>query len=218
MKYRCPYCGKPGISFVGKIDFLPPFICAKCDYCQELSRCYGRWGGHIGHRLVQFALAVALGGFWIWAACLPGEILSRSDPGLFAVYIWLPLLVWAVLAGGFNWLFCYLDKRDEADGISDPTFRFTMESSLRLWPRVRVGEIYVFRFPERKAKEDGPYIVGMITKAEKSGDQKVVTVRVIKEYLMEAPTAKEAVVLHTLGKLTVRGVVSRTYRLQSEKE
>lgn len=218
MKYRCPYCGNPGISFIEKIDFLPPYIYAKCDYCKEIALCHARWGGHMGHRLVQFALGITLGGFWVWAACLPGEILSRSDPRVFVLYIWLPLLAWAVLAGVFNWLFCYLDKRHEADYISDPTFRFTMGSSLRLWPRVRVGEIYIFRFPNRAKKEDGPYIIGMLTKVDEDGKQKIVTVRVIKEYLMEQPFVEESVKLCTAGSFVVEGVVCRTYRLTPEEE
>ena len=172
----------------------------------------------MGHRLVNFSLGLALGGFWIWAAHLPKELLSGSDPWLFVVYIWLPMLVWAVLTGLFNWLFCYLDKPHQTDCTGDPTFRFAMPGAIRLWPRVRVGEIYVFRFPERKAKEDDPYIVGMVTKVEKNGEQVVVVVRVIKEYLMEAPVTEEPVVLHTAGKFTACGVVSRTYRLPSVQE
>lgn len=118
----------------------------------------------------------------------------------------------------FKWLFCYLDKPAMADYISADKFRFTIPATVRLWPRVRVGEIYLFRFPKRKKREDGPYIIGMVTKVEKDGESQEVTVRVVKEYLMDAPVTEEDIVLTTEGAFFVEGVVSHTYRLPLEEE
>lgn len=218
MKYRCPHCGKPGFSFVEKVDFLPPFLCAKCDCCKEMALCHARWGGHMVQRWIRFTLGLGLIGFYVWAAThLPKDILLSSDIDVFIVYFFVPLLVWAVLAGGFNWAFCYLEKPHQADYVSAPTFRFAISATARLWPRVRVGEIYLFRFPKRKEREDGPYLVGMVTEIKKEGVQKIVTVRVIKEYLMEAPLMEETVVLTTTTAFSVTGMISRTYRLPKEE-
>lgn len=225
MKYRCPHCGQPGFSFVEKIDMVPRWITpeyfqgVRCGYCREKAVYYARWGGRIVHVAVQVALGLALAGFWIWALThLPEEMLAGNELEPFLGYIILPMLVWGASVSVFKWLFCYLDKPARADYISADKFRFTTDGTTRLWPRVRVGEIYLFRFPTRKKKEDGPYLIGMVTKVEKDGAQKVVTVRVVKEYLMTAPLLDEELVLTTEKGFSVSGVTSHTYRLPPEEE
>ena len=118
----------------------------------------------------------------------------------------------------YKLLFCYFDKPEESGYVSADKFRFTLPATVRLWPRVRVGEIYLFRFPKRKRREDGPYLIGMVTNVEKDGDSQEVTVRVVKEYLMDAPLVDEELVLATEGEFSVDGVVSHTYRLPPEEE
>lgn len=58
----------------------------------------------------------------------------------------------------------------------------------------------------------------MLTKVDEDGEQKIVTVRVIKEHLMEQPFVEESVKLCVAGSFVVEGIVSRTYRLSLEKE
>ena len=225
MKYRCPHCGQPGFSFVEKIDMVPRWITpeyfqgVRCGYCREKAVYYARWGGRIVHVAVQVALGLALFGVLVlFAVKLPAEILNSTDLGVMFLFIGLPFLVWGASVSVFKWLFCYLDKPARADYISADKFRFTTDGTTRLWPRVRVGEIYLFRFPTRKKKEDGPYLIGMVTKVEKDGAQKVVTVRVVKEYLMTAPLLDEELVLTTEKGFSVSGVTSHTYRLPPEEE
>ena len=216
MKYRCPYCGEKGFSFIEKIDFLPRFLPeyfqgVRCAQCRERSVYHSRLGGRIGHVVIQAAIMVALTGFYLWAARLPEEILN-------GYYVLVPLLVATVLLYGFKGLFCYLDKPRYADRISAPTFRFTVDASLRLWPRVRVGEVYLLRFPKRGMHEDSPHVIAMVQRVERRADERVVTVRVVKEFLMKAPLQEEPVRLITNKNVALEGVVSQTYRLAESDE
>lgn len=226
MKYRCPHCGQLGFSFLAKADLVPRWNFVpeyaqgvRCTVCRERVVYHARWGGRLGHFLMVLGLTLALGGCFVWEAkSLPPDILNGNAPWAFFAFILLPILLWAVLLTVSKWLFCYLDKPAMADYISADKFRFTIPATVRLWPRVRVGEIYLFRFPKRKKREDGPYIIGMVTKVEKDGETQEVTVRVVKEYLMNAPLTEEEIVLTTEGEFSVEGVVSHTYRLPPQEE
>lgn len=217
-KYRCPYCGEPGFSFFAKIDFVPRFIRlpeyaqgVRCMNCRQRAVYHSRFGGRLGHFLIHLALDIAL--------CV-GIFASLSIPsaaGVLAAFL-CEIVGYFAMLGVFKGLFCYLDKPARADYVSDPTFRITVDGTERLWPHVRVGEIYLFRFPARKKREDGPYIIGMVTKVEKEDTHSLVTVRVVKEYLMDAPLADEAVVLTTQKDYTAAGTVEKTYRLAPQEE
>lgn len=226
MKYRCPHCGQVGFSFLAKTDlvprlrFVPEYAQGvRCTVCRERAVYYARWGGRVGHWLGNLILGlVFIGGLLLLVNAVPKETINNSGPWGAFVFIFLPIALWAALLVGFKWLFCYLDKPAQADYISANHFRFTLPATVRLWPRVRVGEIYLFRFPKRKRREDGPYLIGMVTNVEKDGDSQEVTVRVVKEYLMDAPLVDEELVLATEGDFSVDGVVSHTYRLPPEEE
>ena len=226
MKYRCPHCGQLGFSFFAKTDlvprwkFVPEYMQGvRCDNCRERAVYHARWGGRVGHMIGDGALALALFGVLVlFAVKLPAEILNSTDLGVMFLFIGLPILMWGALLCCFKWLFCYLDKPARADYISADKFRFTTDGATRLWPRVRVGEIYLFRFPKRKKKEDGPYMIGMVTRVEKGDKSQEVTVRVVKEYLMTAPLLEEELVLTTEKGFSVSGVISHTYRLPPEEE
>ena len=58
----------------------------------------------------------------------------------------------------------------------------------------------------------------MVTRVEKNGESKEVTVRVVKEYLMDAPMAEAEILLTTEGAFFVEGMVSQTYRLPPQEE
>lgn len=217
MKYRCPYCGEPGFSFFAKIDFVPRLIelpeyvqGARCMNCRQRAVYHSRFGGRLGHFLIDWALKIAL------LVCCIAALLSSSTAGKFAVFFG-GLVGYVVVVVIFKGLFCYLDKPARADYVSDPTFRITVDGSERLWLHVRVGEIYLFRFPARKKKEDGPYIIGMVTKVTKEDARSLVTVRVVKEYLMDAPLADESVTLTTQKNFAAEGTVEKTYRLAPQE-
>ena len=216
MKYRCPYCGQKGFSFIEKIDFLPRWLPeyfqgVRCAHCRERSVYYSRFGGRIGHVVIQAAIFVALAGFYAWAACLPKEKLN-------GYYLWIPLLVTTVLLYGFKWLFCYLDKPRYEDRINASTFRFKADTSVRLWPYVRVGEVYLLRFPKRGTHEDAPHLIAMVQKVERHGGVFEITMRVVKEFLMKGPFPEERLVLTTNGTFAVEGVVTQTYLLAPQEE
>ena len=219
MKYRCPHCGQPAFNWMEKTGCVPWWYIPKCRYCHGEVFCHTWWGGHIGHRWIQFGFACVLfGGFVLSGMLMPKEWYQSFEDG--NAWIWcigLPLLLWAVLAFGYNWLFCYLDKRYPADYISADKFHFITDGAVRLWPRVRVGEIYLIRFPKRKKRDDGPYLIGMVTHVEKDGESQEVTIRVVKEYLMNAPLLEEELVLTTEKGFVLSGTVSHTYRLPSQE-
>ena len=223
MKYRCPHCGQKGFSFLAKVDlvprwgnFVPEYAQgARCVVCRERAVYYARWGGRLGHVFGTFGVMLLLLGGLL---CLKKIVTPDIEVGIGFMLLCLLLVLWAAMLILFKWLFCYLDKPARADFISTDKFRFTAPATVRLWPRVRVGEIYLIRFPKRKKREDGPYIIGMVTQVEKDGETQELTVRVVKEYLMNAPLAEEELVLTTEGNFSVEGVVSQTYRLPSEEE
>ena len=223
MKDRCPHCGERGFSFLAKVDlvprwgnFVPEYAQgARCVVCRERAVYYARWGGRIGHRLGTAGIALLVVGAFFWFA---KAVLLPMDSGAGVMLLLLSLLLIPLPLVVFKWLFCHLDKPSMTDYIPGDKFRFTTPATVRLWPRVRVGEIYLFRFPKRKKREDGPYIIGMVTQVEKDGETQELTVRVVKEYLMNAPLAEEELVLTTDGDFSVEGVVSQTYRLPSEEE
>ena len=226
MKYRCPHCGQKGFSFLAKADlvprwkFTPEFAQGvRCSVCRERAVYYARWGGRVAHWLGNAALLVALFGWLVLLLkILSSEFLNSNEPWVLFVFLFLPILLWAALLVVFKWLFCYLDKPAMADYISADKFRFTLPATVRLWPRMRVGEIYLFRFPKRQKREDGPYLIGMVTRVEKNGESQEVTVRVVKEYLMDAPMAEEEILLTTESNFSVEGMVSQTYRLPPQEE
>lgn len=217
MKYRCPHCGQKGFSFLAKTDLVPRLLSTeyaqgvRCDVCREQVVYYARWGGREGHVVGVAVLTVLL----LVAAAL--SLRLPTDP-MRCVALIGEMLAYVLLLCGFKWLFCYLDKPDMADYVSADKFRFTLPATVRLWPRVRVGEIYLIRFPKRKKREDGPYLIGMVTNTEKNGETQEITIRVVKEYLMGAPLPQEELVLTTDGDFYVDGVASRTYRLPPEEE
>ena len=222
MKYRCPHCGQKGFSFLAKTDYIqrlkivPEYAQGvRCAVCRERAVYHARWGGRLGHMLGNYGV------IFISVACILGiakAVATTIVSGLGLAIVFLLLLLLPVPLILFKWLFCYLDKPARADYISADKFRFTIPATLWLWPRVRVGEIYLIRFPKRKKREDGPYLIGMITQVEKNGEAKEVTVRVVKEYLMDAPVTEEELVLTTEGNFSVEGVVSQTYRLPPQEE
>ena len=223
MKYRCPHCGQKGFSFLAKVDLVPrwgDFVPeyaqgARCNVCRERAVYYARWGGRLGHWLGTAGIVLLMAGAFFWFA---KAVLLEIDPELGMMLSLLCFLFIPIPLVVFKGLFCYLDKPARADYISADKFRFTTDGAVGLWPRVRVGEIYLFRFPKRKKREDGPYIIGMVTQVEKDGESQEVTVRVVKEYLMNAPVTEEEIVLTTEGDFFVEGVVSHTYRLPSQEE
>lgn len=225
MKYRCPHCGQPGFSFFAKADLVPRLKLvpeyaqgARCDVCRERAVYHARWGGRLGHLIGDAALLLALfGAFVLIANTLPSELFYSSEPWVFFVFGVSPFFVWGALLCLFKWLFCYLDKPARADYISADKFRFITDGAVRLWPRVRVGEIYLIRFPKRKKRDDGPYLIGMVTHVEKDGESQEVTIRVVKEYLMNAPLLEEELVLTTEKGFVLSGTVSHTYRLPSQE-
>lgn len=216
MKYRCPYCGQNGFSFIDKIDFLPRWLPeyfqgGRCAHCRERSVYFSRFGGRIGHVVIQVAIALAVAGFYFWAVRLPEEKLN-------GYYFWIPLLVATVLLYGFKWLFCYFDKPEYAVRINAPTFRVTVDASVRLWPRIRVGEVYLLRFPKRGMHEDAPHIIAMVQKIEKHANERVITMRVVKEFLMKGPFSEERLLLTTNGTFVTEGIVTQTYQLAPKDE
>lgn len=223
MKYRCPHCGQKGFSFLAKVDLVPrwgDFIPeyaqgARCVVCRERAVYYARWGGRLGHYLGTAGVALLTVGAFFWFA---KSVLLKMDPGPGTMLLLLCLLFVPIPLVVFKWLFCHLDKPSMTDYIPGDKFRFTAPATVRLWPRVRVGEIYLIRFPKRKKREDGPYLIGMVTNVEKDGETQEVTVRVVKEYLMGAPLPQEELVLTTEGNFSVEGVVSQTYRLPPQEE
>ena len=215
MKYRCPYCGEKGFSTIEKLDFLPRFLPeywqgARCSNCHQKAYYSCRWGGRIGRTIVVFSILLL--SLIILKLLYPFFV--EGPKWCFFAYI---LLV-CVLLYGFNLLFGYFDKASEAEQRQDPVFRFTTGTTARLWPRVRAGEIYVLRFPKRGMHVDAPHIIGMVQKIEGGPDERTVTIRVVKEFLMEAPLPDAAVWLTTDGNLTLEGTVSQTYKLPPKEE
>ena len=215
MKYRCPHCGEKGFTFVEKIDFLPRWLPeyfqgARCSICRERAVYHSRWGGRIGHAVIQSAIIVVVPFLVFFLATLP--------TGRAPVY-WLLIgvLVAAVLLYVFKWLFCHLDKPTHAERVDNPTFRITVPAAVRMWPRMRVGEIYLCRFPKKGLHLDAPYVIGMIEKAEKQGDQREITIRVVKEYLPKGLEPDEGVWVLTDGDFHLEGVVTLPHRRQNEE-
>lgn len=222
MTYRCPHCGEPGFPLFKKaiiIRYKYSYDDPKCNNCRKEAELQTRRGGRRGWRWGEFALWLVLLPVWGWMALhLPER--PQNGPELLVNIsgVVVPILVIWFLVMVFRCLFCHLDKPEREGYTSADKFRFTTDGAVRLWPRVRVGEIYLIRFPKRKKKEDGPYLIGMVTKVEKNGDRREITVRVVKEYLMEAPLLEEELVLTTEKGFSLSGVVSHTYRLPSEEE
>ena len=215
MKYRCPYCGEKGFSTIEKLDFLPRFLPeymqgARCGNCRQKVYYSSQFGGRIGRTAIVLAIPIVT----VLLMVLYARLLPQA-PGWGYLVI---LLVGTALLYGFNYFFGYFDKASEAEQRQDPVFRFTTGSTARLWPTVRVGEIYVLRFPKRGLHEDAPHIIGMVQKIEGKPGDRTVTIRVIKEFLMEAPLPEEAVWLTTEGNLTLEGTVSQTYKLPPKEE
>ena len=222
MKYRCPHCGEPGFSVMKKLIFpiRRLFYHPKCDYCNNETDIYMWWRGKvIFSGTVEMLFFIAYAGVMVGLlTAAPPEQNNSSDVWLHLKFFWAPLLVWGLTVLLFRWFFCSFDKLYREDTSSADKFRFTIPATVWLWPRVRVGEIYLFRFPKRQKREDGPYLIGMVTRVEKNGESKEVTVRVVKEYLMDAPMAEEEILLTTEGAFCVEGVVSHTYRLPPQEE
>lgn len=221
MKYRCPHCGQKGFSLTQKVLRYSKWTHRpKCSYCGNGATIHMWWRGKpIMRSLVDLLIFVAYFGVAVGlVAVAPPEQHNGSDIGMYLQFFWAPLLAWGLTTLVFHWLFCSFDREGWAEYADVNHFRFTAPATVRLWPRVRVGEIYLFRFPKRKRREDGPYLIGMVTNVEKDGDSQEVTVRVVKEYLMDAPLVDEELVLATEGDFSVDGVVSHTYRLPPEEE
>ena len=215
MKYRCPYCGEKGLSTIEKLDFLPRVLPeymqgARCGNCQHKVYYSSRLGGRPG----RTAIVLAIPAVTVLLMLLYNRLLPQAPGwGYFAI-----LLLGTLLLYGFNYFLGYFDKGSEDEQRQDPVFRFTSASTARLWPKVRVGEIYQLRFPKRGLHVDAPHIIGMVKKVEGAPGNRTVTIRVIKEFLMEAPLPEEAVWLTTEGSLTIEGAVSHTYRLPPKEE
>ena len=215
MKYRCPYCGEKGFSTIEKLDFLPRLVSeymqgARCGNCRQKVYYSCRWGGRIGRTIIVVSIPLAS----LVALGLLFPFFVEGPKWWFFAFI----LLSCVLLYGFNYFFGYFDKATEDEQRQDPVFRFTTGSTARLWPTVRVGEIYPLRFPKRGLHEDAPHIIGMVQKIEGRPGDRTVTIRVIKEFLMEAPLPEEAVWLTTEGALTIEGTVSQTYKLPPKEE
>ena len=215
MKFRCPYCGEKGFSTIEKLDFLPRLVSeymqgARCGNCRQKVYYSSRLGGRVGRTAIVLAIPVVT----VLLMVLYARLLPQA-PGWGYLVI---LLVGAALLYMFNCFFGYFDKATEEEQRQDPVFRFTTGSTARLWPKVRVGEIYPLRFPKRGLHEDAPRIIGMVQKIEGKPGDRTVTVRVIKEFLMEAPLPEEAVWLTTEGALTIEGTVAQTYKLPPKEE
>ncbi len=224
MKYRCPHCGERGFSFTHRIIpqrslYNPEYV--SCDYCRRGVTLFARWGGKIGNIITTLVLVLTplVVGVWSLQFVPSQQEANPAETGLYYLLFWiLPWSICVALLLLYRRLFCYFDKPVESGYISADKFRFTIPATVRLWPRVRVGEIYLIRFPKRKKIEGGPYLIGMVTKVEKDGESQEVTVRVVKEYLMDAPVTEEELVLTTEGNFSVEGVVSQTYRLPPQEE
>lgn len=216
MKYRCPHCGEQGFTFVERIDFLPRWLPeyfqgARCSICRERSVYHSRFGGRIGHMVIQSAIILLVPILVILLVTLPT---GRAK----GYWVWIALLLAAVALYGFKLLFCYLDKPHYADRVGIPKLRVAVDAAARLWPRVRVGEIYVMKFPKQGLHQDSPHVIGLIEKAEKDGNKRTLTVRVIKEYLPKGLQTEEGVWLLTDGDFHVEGVVTQPHRRRMEEE
>lgn len=221
MKYRCPHCGQKGFSFTNKIlPTLPRYDpkYASCDYCRGEVTSHAQWGGRVGDVLVTLVFALVWTGSGVCALLRTQNANPNSENWYFLLLWMLFGLLLVLLLLLYKYLFCYFDKPEDSGYVSADKFRFTAPATVRLWPWVRVGEIYLIRFPKRKKREDGPYLIGMVTNVEKVGETQEVTIRVVKEYLMDAPLLQEELVLTTEGDFYVDGVVSHTYRLPPEEK
>lgn len=216
MKYRCPHCGEKGFLFAEKIDFLPRWLPeyfqgACCSICRERSVYFSRWGGRIGHAVIQTAIILLVPLFVFFLATLP--------TGRASIYWYLlGLLIAAVVLYAFKWLFCHLDKPQYADRIEAPRFRMAIAAGVSLWPRMRVGEIYLLKFPKQGMHQDAPHVIGMIDKIEKDGNKKILTIRVIKEHLPKGLQTEEPAWLLTEGDFHVEGVITQPHRRWMEEE
>lgn len=216
MKYRCPHCGEKGFLFAEKIDFLPRWLPeyfqgARCSICRERSVYFSRWGGRIGHAVIQTAIILLVPLFVFFLATLP--------TGRASIYWYLlGLLIAAVVLYAFKWLFCHLDKPQYADRIEAPRFRMAIAAGVSLWPRMRVGEIYLLKFPKQGMHQDAPHVIGMIDKIEKDGNKKILTIRVIKEHLPKGLQTEEPAWMLTEGDFHVEGVITQPHRRWMEEE
>ena len=201
MKYRCPYCGEPAFTTAERIGLPADFgkfaaffpTCPHCKRTATRTSSVGEW--------CRLSLSLIL-----------------------LTVITLPLLRWSIRAqvsyagavavaslllfvGGYFAIFYFLFHFDKSwsERRSDP--RFTVVTSEKRRPPLRVGEIYVCRFPQRNSTE-AIQIIGLIHRIKKQVNGYNIEMRIIRADHMELPVADEKIRIILDGSDDVEGAVT----------
>ena len=201
MKYRCPYCGEPAFTTAERIGLPADFgkfaaffpTCPHCKRTANRTSSVGRW--------CRLSLALIL----LVAITLPVLRWSIRAQVSYAGAVAVASLLFFV--GGYFAIFYFLFHFDKgwSERQSDP--RFTIAVNEKRRPPLRVGEIYVCRFPQRNST-DAEQIIALVHRIKKHEDGYIVEVRVIRADHMELPVAKERARLITDSSYDVEGAVT----------
>lgn len=205
MKYRCPYCGEPAfttaekmgihVGGVGKYSAAQTPCCPHCKNVARRTLFGGAWGGFAAV-LILLAMAIFVPSLFQWGVNAQSNYMST----FFVVA--LLLLVGGYFAIHYFWV--YFDKHPY-EAAQDATFALTILASRRL--SLRIGDIYVCRFPGRESW-DAPQIIGMVQGVKKTEGGYTVTLRIIRTDNIDLPTADERVRVITDCGADVEGTVT----------
>lgn len=204
MKYRCPYCGEEAFLTAEKLgmrlelSYLPKSLSpATCPHCNKnVKRHMGKLG-YWGHKLIATWIPLLLLFYFL--------LTTNVAVGLVVVFP-RHIAVWFSL----NYFLCHFDKRRKAEREADARIRMAVPLEQRLWPGVKKGEIYHFKFPKRGTAETAPHLFALVVNRKKAGDHREMELRVIKAIDMALPYPDEPIWLITRGKQVIEGTTLST--------
>ena len=201
MKYRCPYCGEPAFTTAERIG-IPTSIgkyaaffptCPRCKRTAHRTSSVGPW--------CSLSLCLIL----LAAVTLPLLRWTFTAQGPFVGAVAVASLL--LFAGGYCAIYYYLFHFDKsASEIADDT-RFAIAVAERRRPPLRVGEIYVCRFPQRDTG-NAPQIIALVHRMQKAENGYTLEMRVIRADNMDLPVANERVRLITDSRYDIEGKVT----------
>ena len=201
MEFRCPYCGEPAVPARSKWGIVSRFGTApRCPHCKHVAVRSANTAGSSGYHLLLALPAL------LFMACMAlAYALKRFE--LIPVGLLL-LIVLYLLAHG---LFSHFDKMYPRERKADPVFHFESETTEKLWPAVRPGEIYVIQFPREGIRPDAaPRVIGLIHTMKKTNGRWRFAIRVISETDHPEIEPGTGIRLVTEGMLVVPGTILDT--------
>lgn len=208
MKYRCPYCAEETFGVIEKAGYWVgirrcehSIYLAKCSFCKKRVGWFLGKTNQWGH--VLFIDIIPLAATFIGGYCL---LRPSENSVLFLACIPLWVFIWFTL----NFILCHFDKIRKAEREADARIRMTVPIKQRLWPGVKKGEIYQFKFPKRGTAKTAPHLFALVVDRKKAGDHREMELRVIKAVDMALPYPDEPIWLITRGKKVIEGTTLNT--------